>query len=317
MIRFLELEISTRCNARCSVCPRFEFGSLNKNFSLHDISLESLENSISPEIWEQIETVMLKGTVGDAGFHPNLDGILNFLKNKNTHLHTNGSNRSIEWWKNIVRENLITRFCIDGINAETHFKYRQTNFNKVIEHASAYISAGGRAEWFFIIFKHNQDQIELAKKMAFDLGFESFVAIYSDRYDIDQITQSPDNFNLNLNHIIESRKPSFEWSSENIKPKNFYEKQQNKILVCPNMQSKTVYIAADGMVWPCCYYGSSNLTKDDLLYKLYKNKVLNGDVKRMNINYRSLNDILKDSAWQWWNNYVTMNNPKKCQLYCG
>lgn len=317
MIRFLELELTSRCNAKCSVCPRYDSGNLNKNFQIHDLSLEALQNNISTEIWNNIETVVLKGTVGDAGFHPRLTEILNFLKDKNTSLHTNGSNRSVEWWKSIVRDNLITRFCLDGIDAETHFVYRQTSFDKVLEHAKAYISAGGRAEWLFIIFKHNQHQVEAAKQMASDLGFESFVAIYSDRYDIDERTQSPENFNLNLSHIINSKRNGFTWPSTNVKIENFYGTNQKKVLECPNLKSKLIYIAADGNVWPCCYYGSSNLTKNNIFWKVYKNKALNNNETTVNINTRPLVEILQDKGWQWWDSYVTINNPKTCQQYCG
>jgi len=260
---------------------------------------------------------MLKGTVGDAGFNPELTEILGFLGDKNTYLHTNGSNRNTDWWKSIARKNLITRFCLDGVDQDTHHIYRKTDFNRVLGNARAYISAGGRAEWFFIIFRHNQHQLEEASKLAKDFGFESFTAIYSDRYEQSTNTESPIGFNIDLQHVSWQTQEPFEWSGGEIKLENFYGDSVSKLDGCYNLRNNTAYIAADGTVWPCCYYGSSNLTQNDIIWKLYKNKVLEGDINRMNINHRSIEDITKDLSWLWWDEYVKVHNPKKCQQYCG
>jgi MoaA/NifB/PqqE/SkfB family radical SAM enzyme len=323
MIRFLELELSSRCNASCSVCPRFEQGKLNKNFAYHDLSLEVLQNNISKEIWDSILSVTLKGTVGDASFNPHLKPILDFLSEKDTKLHTNGSNRNAAWWQSIVRENLITRFCIDGTDSNVHSRYRHTDFDRVMSNAKSYIAAGGRAEWFFIVFNHNQHQLDAAKQMAKDLGFESFEAIYSDRYTDQPDSLAPyDNLTSLRQIALESRifidptaRRFIDWSDNN----DLWSINRKRAPVkrCPALQDKAIYIASDGIVWPCCYYGSSNLTKNDLLWKIFKTKVLKNDTDSMNINCVSLDTILQNSAWQWWDDYVTMSNPKTCQERCG
>ena len=43
-----------------------------------------------------------------------------------------------------------------------------------MENAEAFISAGGRARWDFIVFKHNQHQVEEAEKLANKMGFKQF-----------------------------------------------------------------------------------------------------------------------------------------------
>ena len=46
----------------------------------------------------------------------------------------------------------------------------------------SFISAGGRAEWQFIIFKHNEHQVDEAKQLALASGFEVFIERQSSRF---------------------------------------------------------------------------------------------------------------------------------------
>jgi hypothetical protein len=48
-------------------------------------------------------------------------------------------------------------------------------YDTVIRNAQAFIDAGGRAQWNFIVFEHNQHQIELARRLSDDLGFENIL----------------------------------------------------------------------------------------------------------------------------------------------
>ena len=54
-------------------------------------------------------------------------------------------------------------FAIDGLEDTNHLYRVNTNFNKIMENAKAFINAGGIARWDFIAFAHNEHQIEEAK----------------------------------------------------------------------------------------------------------------------------------------------------------
>ena len=74
-------------------------------------------------------------------------------------LHTNGGARTPEWWSELpiaMGKNHDVIFGIDGLE-DTHSLYRvDTDFNKIIENATTFISNGGEAEWHMLVFKHNE-----------------------------------------------------------------------------------------------------------------------------------------------------------------
>jgi hypothetical protein len=43
-----------------------------------------------------------------------------------------------------------------------------------MENAQAFIAAGGRARWDYIVFAHNEHQVEAAEALSKDMGFERF-----------------------------------------------------------------------------------------------------------------------------------------------
>ena len=60
----------------------------------------------------------------------------------------------------IIGVNGRVDFNIDGLQDTNHVYRKNTNFEKIIDNASAYIRMGGIAEWNYIVFKHNQHQID-------------------------------------------------------------------------------------------------------------------------------------------------------------
>jgi hypothetical protein len=62
-------------------------------------------------------------------------------------------------------------FGIDGLEDTLHLYRKNVKFSKAIENATAYINAGGRAQWNFIVFKHNEHQVQTVQALGKELGF--------------------------------------------------------------------------------------------------------------------------------------------------
>ena len=206
-IKRVQLDYTTRCNALCLRCARNVDGKyLNKNMPLADMPWDLFKNFLKPII-NTLNLVDICGNYGDPPLNPDLirgcDWIINnqdiekrSIANTDEELciiniATNGGLNSTGWWEELAqtlnkpydfgsfKEKYPGKvvFGFDGLEDTNHLYRRQVNWKKCMENSKAFINAGGRAEWQFIIFEHNAHQVEEAKKMAFDMGFKEFFTI--------------------------------------------------------------------------------------------------------------------------------------------
>ena len=95
---------------------------------------------------------------------------------------TNGSVRSVDWWRQLAKVTTSVRFGIDGLS-DTHKIYRQNaNWSMIIRNAKAFIEAGGYAIWDYLVFGHNEHQIEEARSLSEKLGFKEFIVKKTGRF---------------------------------------------------------------------------------------------------------------------------------------
>ena len=188
-IKSVQIEITERCNAACPACTRNYFGySANPGIWKGNMTLEQFKILLPEEFIQQLEDVSFCGNLGDAQMNPYLHSIVEYLFNVSPDLwvaiNTNGSMYEPHYWAEFAKygKGMKIIWAIDGTTDEVHSFYRRnTNYNKVMENARAFIDAGGNACWQFILFKHNQHQLEEAKKLAKDYNFNDINIIKSDR----------------------------------------------------------------------------------------------------------------------------------------
>ena len=156
-------------------------------------------------------------------------------------------------------------FGIDGLE-DTNDIYRiNVPYNKVMENARAFIDAGGQAHWRMIKFKHNQHQFDQAKKLSKDYGFKSFELIDDNRNHGFVFTTNDKGYWILPAGDIELKQVDTPKFFTEIKPlfasiKNFeLEKskwiENNRQLSCYTKEKGSVYLAANGEVFPCCWTG--------------------------------------------------------------
>lgn len=291
----IHLETTSKCNARCPQCGRIDYNTnkINplvtdrngKSGALDEISLSDFVKWFPPKFVSQLTHLYMCGTLGDPIFAKDCLKILYYLRvyNKNIDLgvHTNGSFRPKEWWEKLAKLNVRVVFGIDGLE-DTHSLYRvNTNWNTVIENATTFIKAGGRAEWQMLVFKHNEHQIKECSRLAKYMGFESFHFINTNRFiDTDshnlypklavknpkgEITHylEPSQISLKLFHTYDSTecldKP-LEETSEKVENKIIDKVLINKSTIqCSAKRNREIYVAANGDLKPCCWMESTTL----------------------------------------------------------
>jgi sulfatase maturation enzyme AslB (radical SAM superfamily) len=200
------------------------------------------------------------GNLGD--FAVSRDGveIANYFASAGVkvNINTNGSSRSPGWWAKLAHPNIQIGFALDGL-ADTHTLYRQdTDWHKIIENATAFIQAGGRAIWRFVPFDHNRHQEQECRRQAKELGFVGFENIYDGRDAGPVYTRSgefshwlgPAGNPPPIKDMLQSHVTWFD--SKTIK----LQKDTTELnLRCRHKVDREIYLAADGTVYPCCYLG--------------------------------------------------------------
>lgn len=266
-IKQVQIELTTRCNARCPMCMRNYRGmDYNSGYPDAELTLEQIQHILNPEILKNINRVLFNGNLGDFAVARDALPIAHWLAEHNVkiHINTNGSMHSADWWAELVRPNISVGFALDGL-ADTHNLYRQdTNWHTVIRNAQAFIAAGGRAIWRFIPFNHNQHQEQECRRLASELGFIKFENIDEGRnrgpvYTRDgtfshwlgqPFTEQERTNPPKIQNLLESHLTWFDpktvKSEKDTQPLN---------LICQHKRQKEIYIAADGTVWPCCFLG--------------------------------------------------------------
>src|ERR1035441_1826986 len=180
-IRQVHLEPTTRCNAACPMCARNTRGVTAPGLALTDLSLESFKKIFPEELLARLTALDLCGSYGDPALATDLIEIITYARHINPQCaistYTNGGVRSPHWWQRLARAATPPAhvvFAIDGLEDTNGVYRRGVIFSRVIANAKAFISAGGSARWEFLIFRHNAHEVESARTLSTELGFESF-----------------------------------------------------------------------------------------------------------------------------------------------
>ena len=259
----ITFELSNVCQALCLGCSRtvidydklktlntpvtIEHVPVKPAFSGKDqiyLKLDALKNALTPTLMKSIKDVYFIGTIDDPLAHPDLIEYIDWLIT--THpsvyfcLHTNGGLRSPEYFKEMARvlnkhQNYTIWFSIDGLQDTNHYYRKRVQWSKIISNANAFIKAGGKAGWQYLIFPWNKHQIEEARNLAQQMGFRKFKERWNRR--------------VNLN------KNSFSWQErEKIEEKhNFQNPNEYEVYCSWGNDLKQYHVGYDGRLWPCCY----------------------------------------------------------------
>jgi hypothetical protein len=135
--------------------------------------------------------------------------------------------------------------------------------------AETFIEAGGRAEWDFLVFKHNEHQVESARKLAQDMGFKEFFVRKTGRFLGSGELETSDRFD------VRDKQGRFEyWLEQPTNPEylnpafgnleqvrqRYGEYQTYLDQVDINCKvagpKRKIYLSAQSYVLPCCWLGA-------------------------------------------------------------
>lgn len=188
----MHIELTNACNAACPMCVRFHNNSplARPDLEVGQITLEKFQKYFPPEVIKRCKLILFCGVHGDPCVARDTLEICEYIASVSSttavRVNTNGGMRRAEWWSKLG--NLFSKFphdkspaywqvtfSIDGLADTNHLYRRNVNWNILLENVQAFINAGGNACWDYLIFRHNEHQIEEAMEFSKRLKFREFV----------------------------------------------------------------------------------------------------------------------------------------------
>lgn len=276
-INILQIEPTTYCNAKCPHCPRFDSqGNLQPDLNLSHLDVNAIRNNLELEKMTNLQVVILEGDKGDPIMHPKIleiiDIFANALSQPEVHLVTNGSIRSPAWWRQLAEKKyskLQVVFSIDGLKDLNHLYRIGLNYGHIMNNVRSFISAGGSAIWKFIMFRHNEHQLDEVCELSKQLGFVQFEYVPCRLSDFNGQAQWPVMQNGVVTHYLQPpqhpRSGIIKHIEQNL---SFFNVKSIPERICPNLSKGQLYITHQNHVIPCCmmhfdtelkYFGTKHL----------------------------------------------------------
>jgi MoaA/NifB/PqqE/SkfB family radical SAM enzyme len=268
-IRQVHLEITARCNASCPMCPRnVNGGAVNPNLDLNELSLADVKRILPAEFVKQLRGLYMCGNYGDPMVAKDTLAVFEHLRDTNAkmflHMHTNGSGRDARWWKRLAEVADVT-FSVDGLADTNHLYRRSTDWKKIRRAMDAYIGAGGKANWAFIVFRHNEHQVDEARALAREWGFKKFIAKKTQRFlhQGKQVDRYPvldrhghHEYDLEMPEDTRHLNTELLALSSLVRRHGSYEQYLSETnITCKATVKRRIFVSAEGLVFPCCWLG--------------------------------------------------------------
>ena len=266
-IRKLHLESTELCQAMCPMCDRVTFdGELNPYINGSSLSLEDIKLIFEPEFISQLEEMYMCGNLGDPMLAPDCFEIFQYFREINPKIYlsmnTNGGARKPEWWAKLAKVVNHVTFSIDGLEDTNHIYRKGVSWYNIINNVKGFINAGGKAKWDYLVFEHNEHQIQLAEQLSEELGFVEFRPKTTSRYDKkrpawqtywrgkEQEVLKPPKQEKYQSEVVNNPYTSEERSAFRIQPKCVVKRE--------------IFVSAKGLVFPCCWAHTSSVSSQNI-----------------------------------------------------
>tara|TARA_B110000261_G_scaffold162364_1_gene205798 strand:+ start:1131 stop:2075 length:945 start_codon:yes stop_codon:yes gene_type:complete len=294
-LEWIDIELTSFCNIKCKGCFRVISKEADKILNKSYIDIDVIRKRFQKEMFPSIKIINFCGSVDEPCSHPQFFEIIKHFADWDCHINiaTNGSLRTVKWWTELASVLPRSHKVVWGIDGsdELSEEYREgSSFKKVQQNYRAFIAAGGRANWQFISFEHNEHQLETARQIAKDEGFIEFKTIISHRKD-----------------------------SGGVKHKKV-KAQESPCISCKYSNQKRIFVNHMGNVIPCCHLNSKMLEfavnpkpKDRFEEILVEEDYMN-DINLANV---SLDEAMNGKVWtEIQNSWTSDDRISKCVSTC-
>jgi hypothetical protein len=242
-VKVLHLESTDVCQAACPLCARETDTRFDKNIK-HYLTVENIKQLVPEHTLGQLDKMFMCGNYGDPAANNNTLDIFSYFKQVNSKIvlgmNSNGGLQNTRWWIQLAtildKPSDYVVFSIDGLRYTNHSYRVNVSWDKLMDNVTAFIAAGGNAQWDMLVYEHNEHQVDACEQLARNLGFKWFRTKVSKRPSNVEWLKSPKGY---TNPVVEQGP-----------------------IDCFRNKDSSVYISAQGKIYPCCWLGYSDDTID-------------------------------------------------------
>jgi len=270
-IKSIHLEVTQNCQASCPMCDRNMNGQgINPHINLDELTLEDCKKIFLPEFIAQLNTMYMCGNLGDPIVARDTLEIFKYFREHNPNMwlsmNTNAGAKSAEWWKelaDVFKNKGAVIFSVDGLRDTNHIYRQGVVWDNVERNMRAFIAAGGRARWDFLIFEHNQHQVEEAESLANVWGCEKFIKKKTGRF-VTANTEKKESHQAvdrKGNKTAELKKPDAKYQNKALTKQDMLIEKYGSMdsyydvvpVNCKVKDAGNLFITAEGLAMPCCW----------------------------------------------------------------
>jgi MoaA/NifB/PqqE/SkfB family radical SAM enzyme len=270
-IKTIHLEVTQNCQASCPMCDRNMNGQgINPHINLDELTLEDCKKIFLPDFIKQLNTMYMCGNLGDPIVAKDTLEIFRYFRENNPNIwlsmNTNAGAKSSEWWTELAhvfgRMGTVI-FSVDGLRDTNHMYRQGVVWDNVERNMQAFIAAGGRARWDFLIFEHNQHQVEEAESLAIKWGCEKFTKKKTGRFITQDSKKKETHQSVDRkgNETTQLKKPDEKYVNKALSKQEVIVNKYGSMdayydaapIICKVKTENSLFITAEGLALPCCW----------------------------------------------------------------
>jgi len=254
IVKDLELELTTLCNARCPLCYRNykEFDARYPTTQIRPIKDVISQLGDYPDL----EWIRLVGTISEPTLYKHFFELVSYIKERGIKIEicTNGDTNNEFWWAELSQ--LMTKedevyFSICGSTQELHEIYREgTRLDSILRNANAFRGDNKNDYAQCIRFSYNSEDFE-------SNAFKDVVSAFSNIYMTETFLQKDkENYKDTKNLHLLTPNPE--------KAKLYYDIEKlaniglSKKSYCKSWEHKSQQVDINGKVYPCYLFLEAN-----------------------------------------------------------
>jgi len=176
LIECIDFEISSICNAGCSVCMRRRDGHYSE-FKQTYWTIDEVKRAIDIDIIKNLKNLILCGNFGDAMGNPDIVKIAEYFRLHNSnlpiHINTNGGIGDVEKYEQLGKMGIEMTFGLDGIGEANELYRVNVKWENVIRNLTAFTKncKPNHLEIQFIMWSETTNQIIPMIDLIKEIGF--------------------------------------------------------------------------------------------------------------------------------------------------